>query len=232
MIKVRPAADRGHFNHGWLDTYHTFSFADYHDPEHMGFRSLRVINEDRVAPGKGFGTHGHRDMEIITYVLDGALKHEDSAGHSGVLRPGMVQKMSAGKGIMHSEFNASQSEPVHLLQIWIVPLQHGLAPNYTDRTLDPNAMENRLELVAAQNGGDGALPLFQDALLYAARLASGKAIHYDIDAGRFAWVQVARGVLDLNGVALNAGDGAAVNDESSLEIASREDAEFLLFDLA
>jgi len=228
MMTIRKNNERGHFNHGWLDTYHTFSFADYYDQEHMGFRTLRVINEDRVAPGEGFGMHPHRDMEIITYVLSGALAHKDSSGGEGVLRPGEVQHMTAGAGIRHSEFNASQTEPVHLLQIWILPEKNGLRPAYEQKRFDING----LTLVASQDGRDGSLPIHQDVNLYAARLPSGKEVTQALGGGRQAWIQVASGSLNLNGRSLQAGDGAAVTDESELKIRADNPAEFLLFDLA
>jgi redox-sensitive bicupin YhaK (pirin superfamily) len=228
MIALRRSNERGHFDHGWLNTYHTFSFADYYDPAQMGFRSLRVINEDRVQPGQGFGTHPHRDMEIITYVLSGALAHKDSSGGEGVLRPGEVQHMTAGAGIRHSEFNASQSEPVHFLQIWIMPEKNGLRPGYDQRRFDING----LRLVASHDGRDGSLAVRQDIDLYAARPNVGQTVTHSLAPNRHAWLQVARGTVTLNGTELRAGDGAAVSDERSLEMRATEPAEFLLFDLA
>ena len=228
MMTIRPSNERGHANHGWLDTYHTFSFADYYDPGHMGFRSLRVINEDRVAPGQGFGTHPHRDMEIITYVLSGALAHQDSSGGEGVLRPGDVQHMTAGAGIRHSEFNASQTEPVHLLQIWLLPDKKGLKPGYEQQHFEIEG----LRLVASRDGGDGSLPVHQDVDVFAARLSPGAEVKHTLAAGRHAWLQVARGAVTVNDTELRAGDGAAASEERELTIVGREPAEFLLFDLA
>jgi redox-sensitive bicupin YhaK (pirin superfamily) len=228
MMTIRRGDERGHFNHGWLDTYHTFSFADYYDENHMGFRALRVINEDRVAPGQGFGTHPHRDMEIITYVLEGALAHKDSSGGEGVLRPGEVQHMTAGAGIRHSEFNASEVEPVHLLQIWLLPDKKGLKPGYDQKRFEIDG----LRLVASHDGRDGSLQIHQDVDLFAARLPKGKEVKHASAAGRHAWLQVARGGVALNGTALRAGDGAAVSDERELVIRADEPSEFLLFDLA
>jgi redox-sensitive bicupin YhaK (pirin superfamily) len=231
MLHVRPRDQRGHFNHGWLDTYHTFSFADYYDPKHMGFRALRVINEDRVAPGQGFGMHGHRDMEIVTIVLQGALEHRDSLGHGEVLRPGELQRMSAGTGIRHSEFNPSASEPVHLYQIWLLPGQNGLTPSYEQKALEPAKRHNRLQLVAAPDGADGALTIHQDARLYLADLSAGATVSHAFSKGRAAWLQVLRGQVNANGQTLIAGDGAGLVDESTLTIAADPDAEVLLFDL-
>jgi redox-sensitive bicupin YhaK (pirin superfamily) len=225
LIQIRRANERGHAYHGWLDSFHTFSFAGYHDPEHMGFRSLRVINEDRVDPGNGFPTHGHRDMEIVSYVLEGAIEHEDSLGQRSVLRPGEIQRMSAGTGIMHSEYNASQQDPLHFLQIWIIPEKRGLAPSYEQKAipLAPDA----LTLLVSPDGAAGSLTIHQDARIYGARLSGGKVEH--ALAQRHAWIQVARGTIDLNGHALEAGDGAAVSAEP---ITIAGDGEILLFDLA
>lgn len=231
MLQVRRSAERGHFNHGWLDTYHTFSFSDYYDPEHMEFRSLRVMNEDRVAPGQGFGMHGHRDMEIVTYVLEGALEHKDSLGNGDVLRPGEFQRMTAGTGIRHSEFNPSASEPVHLYQIWIMPERNGLPPGYEQRPIDVKKSQNRLLLVASPDGRDGSLTIRQDAKLYLARLDTGKAVGYGIQPGRAAWVQVQRGGVTVNGQSLTAGDGAALEGEEAVEMKGVESAEVMLFDL-
>jgi hypothetical protein len=228
MMTIRLGNERGHFNHGWLDTYHTFSFADYHDPDHMGFRALRVINEDRVAPGQGFGEHPHRDMEIITYVLSGALAHKDSSGGEGVLRPGEVQHMTAGAGIRHSEFNSSKTEPVHLLQIWLLPEKKGLRPGYSQKRFEIDG----LRLVASHDGRDGSLPVHQDVDLFAARLPADKEVKHALAAGRHGWIQLASGSVTLNGKELQAGDGAAVSDERELAIRANEPAEFLLFDLA
>ncbi len=232
MIRVRRSAERGHFDHGWLDTYHTFSFAEYHDAAHMGFRKLRVINEDRVAPGKGFGTHGHRDMEILTYILQGALEHKDSMGNGSVIRPGDVQRMSAGTGVTHSEFNASKAEPVHLLQIWILPERANLKPGYEQNTFTPEERSNRLRLVASGDPRDGAVRIHQDADVFASILDPGKEVRHALRAGRHAWVQVARGAVKLNGQALSAGDGAAVGGEDALRVAASAPSEVLLFDLA
>jgi redox-sensitive bicupin YhaK (pirin superfamily) len=232
MITVRPAAERGHFDHGWLDTSHTFSFAGYHDPAHMGFRSLRVINEDRVAAGRGFGAHSHQDMEIVTYVLDGALEHADSMGNRSVIVPGEVQRMSAGTGVTHSEFNAKPDRPVHFLQIWILPSRRGLAPAYEQKTVPEAEERGALRLIAARDGRDGAVTIHQDVDLYAARLAPGQRVGHALAAGRHGWLQVMAGRLEVNRTALGAGDGAAVSREAALEIVAREDAHFLLFDLA
>jgi len=229
MIHVLKADQRGHFDHGWLDTYHTFSFADYYDPDLMGFRALRVINEDTVKAGRGFGTHSHRDMEIITYVLEGALAHRDSMGTGSVIRPGEVQRMSAGTGVMHSEMNPSKDEAVHLLQIWILPERSGIAPEYEQKTFPSDERKDKLRLVASHDGSEGSLKIHQDAKLFAATLSDGKTITYELPKGRYAWLQVARGTVDLNGQALNAGDGAAIEDERTLNI--RGDGEVLLFDL-
>jgi len=232
MIRVRKASERGHFNHGWLDTYHTFSFSRYYDPRHMGFRALRVINEDRVQPGQGFGTHPHEDMEIVTYVLSGALAHKDSLGTGSAIRPGELQRMTAGTGITHSEFNPSQTEPVHLYQIWLLPEREGLEPSYEQRAFPEEERHNRLRLVASPDGGDGSLTIRQDAQLYFATLDEGYEITKDIPSGRHAWLQVLRGNVSLNGQAISAGDGAAVSEESALAIRAESPSEVLLFDLA
>jgi redox-sensitive bicupin YhaK (pirin superfamily) len=235
MITRRPSNERGHANHGWLDTFHTFSFADYHDPAHMGFRALRVINEDRVQAGRGFPTHPHADMEILTFVLAGALTHADSMGTGSTIRPGDVQRMSAGTGVTHSEFNASRTDPVHLLQIWILPEQRGLRPEYEQKAFPEAERRGRLRLIASQDGADGAVTLHQDVRLYATVLDSGQQVTQALAPGRFAWVQVARGAVALNGSALAAGDGAAIQGESQLEIVANGAAgtsELLLFDLA
>jgi redox-sensitive bicupin YhaK (pirin superfamily) len=232
MITIRPARERGHAEHGWLDSRHTFSFADYHDPAHMGFRALRVINEDRVAPGRGFGTHPHRDMEIISFVLDGALEHKDSMGTGSVIRPGDVQRMSAGTGVLHSEFNASKTAPVHFLQIWILPDRAGLPPSYEQKSFAAAERTNQLRLVASQGGRDGALTVHQDVALYAALLDAGASVRQPLARGRHAWIQVARGAVDLGGQRLSAGDGAAVRDEAEVVLRAEEAAEVLLFDLA
>jgi redox-sensitive bicupin YhaK (pirin superfamily) len=234
MIRVRPASERGHANHGWLDTYHTFSFDTYHDPAHMGFRSLRVINEDLVAGGKGFPPHAHRDMEIVTYILEGALEHRDSMGNGGVIRPGEVQRMSAGTGVTHSEYNPSATESVHLLQIWIRPEARNLTPSYEQKKFDVAGRRGRLQLVASREARDGSVKIHQDASLYAAALAPGEKVRHKLAAGRHAWLQVARGAVMLNGQSLKAGDGAAVSDEPALDIAGdgSGESELLLFDLA
>jgi redox-sensitive bicupin YhaK (pirin superfamily) len=231
MIYVRKAEERGHFDHGWLNTYHTFSFDQYRDPRFMGFRSLRVINEDFVAPARGFPTHPHRDMEIITYILEGALAHRDSMGNGSVIRPGDVQRMSAGTGVRHSEANHSQDEPVHLLQIWIVPAEQGIAPGYEQKFFDADEKRGRLRLVAARDGRDGAVTIHQDASVYASLLDESQSVSHELARGRSAWVQVARGAVEVNGEKLEQGDGAAVSEEGQLTIAGREAAEVLLFDL-
>ncbi len=230
MITVRPANQRGHVNHGWLDTYHTFSFADYHDPAWMGFRSLRVINDDLVMPGQGFGLHPHRDMEIITYVLSGALEHRDSMGNGRIIRAGDLQYMSAGTGVRHSEFNPAKDESVHLLQIWIVPDQRGVTPRYADRSL-ANAPSDTLQLVASKAGRDGSMAIHQDADLWLARLSPKRTVTHALAAGRGAWVHVAEGEVTLNGQTLRSGDAAAVTDETQLEIAAQHRSQILLFDL-
>ena len=232
MIRVRKAAERGHFDHGWLDTYHTFSFADYYDPAHMGFRSLRVINDDRVAPGQGFGMHGHRDMEIVTYVLDGALEHRDSMGNGAVLRPGELQHMTAGTGVRHSEFNPSDREAVHLYQIWLLPERRGLEPSYEQKAFPEEERRATLRLVASPTGEHGSLTIRQDARLYLATMDEGYEVSHDVRPGRHAWVQVLRGNVSLNGQAISAGDGAAVSEASALAIRAESPSEVLLFDLA
>jgi len=233
MITLRPAEERGQADFGWLHTRYTFSFADYYDPEHVQFRSLRVINEDHVDPGHGFGTHPHRDMEIITYVLEGALAHKDSMGTGSTIRPGEVQRMSAGTGVMHSEFNHSPSEEVHLLQIWLLPERKGIKPSYEQKEFPRESKLNRLRLVASPAGDDGSITIHQDARLYASVLEEGKSVLHELGKGRYAWLQVARGEVSLNGTTLKAGDGAAVEHEAALEISGRvPSSEFLLFDLA
>lgn len=232
MITVRKAEDRGHANHGWLNTYHTFSFANYYDPKHMGFRALRVINEDRVTPSAGFGKHGHRDMEIITYVLEGALEHKDSIGTGSVIYPGDVQRMSAGTGILHSEFNHSKTEPVHLLQIWLLPERNGIPPSYEQQNFSPAKNPGKLHLVASRDGRDGSVTVHQDVDLYAAVLQNGECISHILNPQRHAWVQVARGAITLNGLLLDTSDGAAISNETDVVIEATTDAEFLLFDLA
>jgi redox-sensitive bicupin YhaK (pirin superfamily) len=231
MITIRPAAERGRGNHGWLDTRHTFSFADYHDPRHMGFRALRVINEDRVAPGQGFGTHGHADMEILSVVLEGALQHRDSLGTGSVIRPGEIQKMSAGTGVRHSEFNASPAEPVHFYQIWIEPDREGVRPDYQQKAFPAGDRLGRLVLVASPDGAQGSLTLHQDARVFAGSLDARHALTHRLADGRHAWVQVVRGELRLNGRSLREGDGAAVSGEPELSLETSGAAEVLLFDL-
>ena len=231
MMVIRPGAARGHFDHGWLDTYHTFSFASYHDPQHMGFRSLRVINEDRVKPGEGFGTHAHRDMEILTWVLEGALEHKDSMGNGSIIRPGDIQRMSAGTGVTHSEFNPSRDEPVHLLQIWLLPRQRGLSPSYEEKRFLPETRRGGLRLLAAHDGRAGAVTIHQDADLWTALLEPGESVRHVLDAGRHAWLHVAAGAISANGMALRAGDGAAISDEKAVEVTASDRSEILLFDL-
>jgi len=232
MLTLRPDEARGHFDHGWLDTRHTFSFADYHDPRHMGFRQLRVINEDRVKPGRGFGTHAHRDMEIVTYVLDGALEHKDSMGNGSIIRPGDVQRMTAGTGVTHSEYNPSPTDPVHLLQIWILPEREALEPGYEQRTFPAAERRKRLRLVASRDGRDGSVTIHQDADILAALLDAGDEVSHALRPGRHAWVQVARGSVDVNGTALAAGDGAALSNEARVTLRADEPSEVLVFDLA
>ncbi len=232
MKQVRYGSDRGHLNHGWLDTYHTFSFGEYHDPEHMGFRSLRVINEDRVASGQGFGMHGHRDMEIVTLVLEGALEHRDSLGNGEVLTPGELQRMTAGAGIRHSEFNPSATEPVHLYQIWLLPEQRGLEPSYDQRRFDPQGQQGRWQTVASRDGREGSMTIHQDATLSLATLQTGEALSRPFDAHRHGWLQVLRGRVSVGGFELVAGDGLALSDERELTINALDRAELLLFDLA
>lgn len=228
MITLRRSNQRGHANHGWLDSYHTFSFADYYDPQHLGFRSLRVINEDRVQPSAGFGAHSHRDMEIITYVLEGALEHQDSLGTGAVITPGEAQRMSAGTGITHSEFNHSSTESVHFLQIWILPDRQELPPSYEQRV--PVTEKGKLRLIAARDGREGAVTIHQDVDLYAAVIEAGDRVSYALKPQRYAWLQVARGEATLNGQSLQAGDGAAVQAEP-LEVSTETGTEILLFDL-
>jgi redox-sensitive bicupin YhaK (pirin superfamily) len=232
MIRKRFAHQRGHADHGWLQTYHTFSFASYHDPEYMGFRALRVINDDIIQPGKGFGTHGHRDMEIITYVLNGALEHRDSMGTGSVLRPGDVQRMSAGRGVTHSEFNHSPDEALRLLQIWIVPERKGIEPGYEEKSFAAEEKRGKLHLIVAPDGAGGALSIHQDVRLYATLLDAGTVVEQGLEPARHAWVQVAKGHLVLNGTELAEGDGAAVSEESLLRLEGREAAEVLVFDLS
>ncbi len=232
MIQVRKADERGHAQHGWLESYHTFSFADYYDPHFMGFRALRVINEDRVQPGRGFGTHSHQDMEIISYILEGSLEHRDSMGTGSVIRANEFQRMSAGSGVSHSEFNASSSDRVHFLQIWILPARKGVAPSYEQRLFPVEEKTNRLKLVVAPNGADGALTIHQDVSLYVAALGTGAVVRHLVRPGRHAWIQVTRGTLTANGVSLRTSDGAAVSDEREVGLQAEDDGtEALIFDL-
>jgi redox-sensitive bicupin YhaK (pirin superfamily) len=234
MIQIRKAAERGHFDHGWLDTYHTFSFSRYYDPRHMGFRALRVINEDRVSPGKGFGTHPHENMEIVTYVLEGGLAHRDSLGTGSVIRPGELQRMTAGTGITHSEANPSPVVPVHLYQIWLLPDREGLEPSYEQKAFPVAERTNRWRLVASPEGADGSLTIRQDARIFLATLEPDREAFHTLPEGRHAWVQVLRGTVELNGGMLSAGDGAAVSAESGLAIrgGALSGSEVMLFDLA
>jgi quercetin 2,3-dioxygenase len=232
MIRIRKSAERGHFDFGWLNTFHTFSFDRYYDPDHMAFRSLRVINEDRVAPAGGFPTHSHRDMEIITYILEGALRHQDSMGNGSVIRPGDVQRMTAGTGVAHSEFNDSKSEPVHLLQIWILPNQHNLKPGYEQKAFSREERLGQLRLIASPDGRSGSVRINQDAKVYATILDTGQQIEHPMAQPRHAWLQVARGSVMVNDETLGQGDGAAISDEGSVRLSSVELAEILLFDLA
>ena len=231
MIQVRKSENRGHANHGWLDSHHSFSFADYHDPAHVQFSVLRVINEDRVAPGEGFPTHGHRDMEIVSYVLEGALEHKDSMGTGSVIRPGDVQRMSAGTGVRHSEYNASKSELVHFLQIWILPKTNSIAPGYEQKHFAPADLAGRLRLIASPDGRDGSVTIHQDAFLYATKLDGTMNVSHTLAAGRRAYVHVARGQVALNGAALVAGDGARIENETQLRLEQAHNAEVLVFDL-
>jgi redox-sensitive bicupin YhaK (pirin superfamily) len=234
MLTIRRSEDRGHFDHGWLDTRHTFSFADYRDQRFMGFSDLRVINEDRVKPGQGFGTHGHRDMEILSYVLEGELGHRDSMGNGSTIRPGEVQRMSAGTGVTHSEMNPSPEAPVHFLQIWILPAAQGIRPGYEQRTFPAEERRGRLRVLASADGRDGSVTIHQDASMLGAILAPGDRVRHEIPTGRVAWVQVARGEVSVNGQELRAGDGLSAVDETALSIAGggTGDAEVLVFDLA
>ncbi|MDJ0595561.1 MAG: pirin family protein [Pleurocapsa sp. MO_226.B13] len=233
MITVRSAQDRGNPNFGWLDSRHTFSFGSYYDPNHMGFSSLRVINEDKVKPGQGFGTHGHRDMEIISYVLEGELAHKDSIGNGSVIRPGDVQRMSAGTGIAHSEFNASNADPVHFLQIWILPERGGIKPSYEQKHFDVAERQGKLRLVASPDGKDDSVTIHQDAYLYVATLNNGDRVNYSANSNRSLWIQVATGGIEVNGRVLNGGDGAAITEETKISFsATTDNTEILLFDLA
>jgi len=232
MITKRPSHERGHFDHGWLDTRHTFSFARYHDRRYTSFRDLLVVNEDRVQPSRGFPTHSHDNMEIISYVLEGALEHRDSLGNGSIIRPGDVQRMSAGTGVTHSEFNPSATEPVHFLQIWITPDEQDLKPSYEQRTIAPAELQDTLRLVAAKDGGDDAVTIHQDAKVFASRITAGASLAHKLGPGRHAWIQVIDGVLKLNGLSLTSGDGAAVSDEAQLRLDAVAPSHFLLFDLA
>ncbi|MGA7779332.1 MAG: pirin family protein [Paraburkholderia sp.] len=231
MIEIRRSAERGHANHGWLDSYHSFSFADYYDPEHMHFGPLRVINEDRIAGGQGFGTHGHRDMEIVTYVLDGALAHRDSMGNGSTIRHGDVQRMSAGTGVMHSEFNASPDEEVHLLQIWVLPQRAGNPPGYEEKRFDAADKRGRLRIVASPDGRDGSVTIHSDASIYAALIDGAEQAALPLQAGRRAYVHVARGALTVNGEALGAGDAAMITDADQVTLEKAAAAEVLVFEL-
>lgn len=232
MITLRKSADRGHANHGWLDSYHSFSFADYYDPQQMGFGSLRVINEDRVEPGMGFGTHGHRDMEIITYVLEGGLQHKDSMGNGSVIKPGDVQRMSAGTGVTHSEFNASPTEAVHFLQIWIQPKFTGIQPGYEEKNFSDAEKRGKLRLIASIDARDGSAKIHQDAFIFSSIIQLNQILTYNLAAGRSAYVHVARGNVEVNGQSLQQGDGAKIQNENLLSFSTKDSAEFLLFDMA
>jgi redox-sensitive bicupin YhaK (pirin superfamily) len=233
MITVRPAKERGHANHGWLDTWHSFSFADYHDEAHMGFRALRVLNDDAVQPGMGFGTHSHRDMEIVSYVLEGALAHKDSMGTGSKIVPGDVQVMSAGTGVKHSEFNGSETEPVHFVQIWILPDRTGHKPRYAEKRFEKADKTNRLRLVVSPDGADGSLAIRQDVKLYASVLSEGASTSLKLREGRHLWVQALRGSVEVNGKLLSVGDGLSASDETAFTFAApKGKAEFLVFDLA
>lgn len=231
MIQVRKADTRGHAQHGWLDSWHTFSFANYYDSAHMGYSVLRVINDDNIAPAAGFPTHAHQDMEIVTYVLEGALEHRDSLGNGGVIRPGDVQRMSAGTGIRHSEFNASQTEPARLLQIWLLPQKTGVTPSYEQTRFDPVQLQGRFRVVASPDGRDGSVHINQDALLYAAKLGQGETARLALAAGRRAYLQVAQGEVELKGYPLQRGDGAEISEETEIVLTGIHAAEVLVFDL-
>jgi redox-sensitive bicupin YhaK (pirin superfamily) len=232
MIRVRKAGERGHADHGWLDTYHTFSFADYYDPRHMGFRALRVMNEDRVQPREGFGMHPHRGMEIVTYVLEGALTHRDSLGTGSVLRAGELQRMTAGTGVLHSEFNDSASEPVHLYQIWLLPDRKGLTPGYEQSAFGEAEKGGKLLLVASPDGREGSLTIHQDARVFLSSLEDGGRVGHDLGPGRHGWLQVLRGRVAVNGRPLSEGDGAAISEEPRVEVVADGRSEVMLFDLA
>ena len=232
MIDIRKSGERGHADHGWLNTHFTFSFADYYDPKHMHFRTLRVMNDDRVAGGGGFPTHPHRDMEIVTYVLEGALEHRDSMGNGSVIKPGDVQYMSAGTGVAHSEFNASKTEPVHLYQIWMFPEKQGLKPAYDQKNFSEADKRGKLRLVVSPDGRDGSVKIRQDNELYVTVLGAGKKVKHELESERHAYVQLARGSVKLNGAQLDTGDGAAISEEKAVELTGVANAEVLLFDLA
>jgi redox-sensitive bicupin YhaK (pirin superfamily) len=232
VMIIRRSSERGHADHGWLDSFHTFSFADYYQPEHMGFGALRVINEDRVQAGKGFGTHSHRDMEIISYVLDGELEHRDSMGNGSIIRPGDVQRMSAGSGVAHSELNGSRDQLVHFLQIWIIPEKRGIEPSYEQKAFSAAERQGKLRLVASRDGREGSVLVHQDVNLYASLLGAGEQVRYQVPPARKAWIHVARGSVEINGTHLDAGDAAAVSEAGALDIAGKDAAEVLVFDLA
>ncbi len=232
VLTLRHASERGYADHGWLRSYHTFSFADYYDSEHMGFRALRVINQDRIAPERGFGAHSHSDMEILTYVLEGELAHQDSLGNGSIIRPGEVQRMSAGTGVVHSERNASSESFVHLLQVWIIPAVRGLAPSYEQKFFPITERRGRLRLVASPNGRDRSVVVHQDMLVYTTVLRLGERARHELAPARFAWIHVARGALEVNGTYLEAGDGAAVSEPGTLELVGHDFGEALLFDLS
>ncbi|OGU24150.1 MAG: quercetin 2,3-dioxygenase [Hydrogenophilales bacterium RIFOXYD1_FULL_62_11] len=232
MTRLRLSNERGHARQGWLDSYHTFSFGHYYDPEHLGFSNLRVINDDTVVPGAGFGTHGHQDMEIISYVLDGALEHKDSMGNGSVMRPGDVQRMSAGTGVQHSEYNHSKSEPVHFLQIWLEPNRFGVEPGYEEKHFSPAERRGRLALLVSPDGRDGSLSAHQDGLLYGTLLEAGEAVEHSLASGRRAYVHVARGRVAVNGQAMDSGDGVALDDVGQVRLEGLGHAEVLLFDLS
>ncbi len=231
MLAVRKSSDRGHFNHGWLDTWHTFSFDQYHDPKHVRFRTLRVINEDYVAPGMGFGSHPHRDMEIVTYVVDGALEHKDSMDNGSVIRPGDVQRMTAGTGITHSEFNHSQTEPVHLLQIWVLPSEKNLTPGYEQKHFPAVLKKDRLCLIVSPDGAEGSVQFNQDARIYACELDENIDVSHELAPDRHGWVQVIKGAVQVNDTLLDRGDGVAISDADKIVVTAQKPAEFLLFDL-
>ena len=231
MIQIRQANERGYTNHGWLESRHTFSFANYYAQAHMGFSHLRVINDDKVAPGAGFPTHGHRNMEIISYVLEGALEHKDNMGNGSIIRPGEVQRMSAGTGITHSEYNASDTESVRFLQIWIIPSKRGISPGYEQQQFADSEVHGKLRLVASADGRDGSVLIHQDTTVYASKLTKGEAVEHVIANGRKAWVQVATGNVTVNGHSLSQGDGAAISQENSITLTTEQEAEVLVFDL-